>query len=344
MSDIIWTTQEDIYAERANIRRLREEENKKWPVLRRYVANVRRWENRLSSLQAEFATLRAFGWVHLRAAERRRWRQIRDVLLPTARVRLIVWRDAREAVIRELRIEIDTRVVEEGRLSRKRIPPPPPVPPKPIIAVVDSTTGHLIVYLEKVYEGVGQIEEFEGLVMKGQVWLYDEEKNRFLATVDRIRIEYTLSVSTEGHEDLFCEVTGWTTIDATEIDHEHYIKDITERIIRKVEQWLLQQFTQYNKQGQEIIPSFIITPDFAIQERERGARVEGFIKTWMQTLEGWTQQPRILKRGIGYYTTRETDPHFPLLAVFVEYSHDGEEPQYHVHRLPKLEEAALIDP
>jgi hypothetical protein len=344
MSEVIWTTQEDIDAERANVRRMHEEENKKWPVLRRYVADVRRWEHNLSSLQGEAATLRAFGWVHLHGPERARWRQIRDFLLPYARGRLIYWRDAREAVIRELRIEIDARVAEEERLSRKQIPPPPPVAPKPIVAVVDSSTGYLITYLDQVYRGVAQLEGFAGLVMQGQVWLYDEEKERFLTTVDRIRIEYTLSVATEGHEDLFCEVTGWTTIDATEIDHKFYIKDITERIIAKVEAWLLEQFTQQNKEGLSIVPSFVTMPDFTIQERERQAKVEGFIKTWMQTLEGWTQQPRILKRGIGYYTAEETDPHFPLVAVFVEYSHDGEEPQYHVHKLPKAEEAQIIDP
>jgi hypothetical protein len=176
------------------------------------------------------------------------------------------------------------------------------------------------------------------------VWLYDEEKDRFLSTVERIRIEYTLSVATEGHEDLFCELTGYTTIDATEINHKFYIKDITERIIAKVEAWFLEQFTQQNKEGTSIEPSFVTMPDFTIQQRERQAKVEGFIKTWMQTLEGWTQQPRILKRGIGYYTTEETDPHFPLVAVFVEYSHDGEQPKYHVHRLPTVEEAQIIDP
>jgi len=121
LTEPIWTTAEDIESERAEIRRLRAEEDRKWESLRRTVANVRRWETRLKHLEEELESLRRIGWTYLTAAGRLYYVTLRDRLIPVARVRLLYWTDEREAIIIEIRRERETRIAEEERLKRKRI-------------------------------------------------------------------------------------------------------------------------------------------------------------------------------------------------------------------------------
>ena len=213
-------------------------------------------------------------------------------------------------------------------------PPPPPPPPKPIVAVVDSTTGFLITYYEKevTYEKE-----------TGRVWLYDEERKELVRKVRNVRVEYTSAVETDGHEYLIAEVTCWTIIKAEELNHKHAIKDITDRLIDKAKRWLLNYFTLYTKEGIPVVPNFRIIDDFDIQRREKPeeARFEGAIKQWYLTVTmAWEQKPKIIKAGVGYYDTDETEPHWTRAHIFVEYSH-AEEP-HPAHRHPPTWE--IIDP
>lgn len=125
MAEPIWTTAEDIEAERAEVKRLRAEEDRKWERLRRTVANVRRWETRLKHLEEDFESLTRIGWPRLTAAGRLYYTTLRSRLIPVARVRLLYWTDEREAIITEIRREREIRRSEEERLKRKRIKIPP---------------------------------------------------------------------------------------------------------------------------------------------------------------------------------------------------------------------------
>jgi len=125
LAEPIWTTAEDIEAERAEVKRLRAEEDRKWERLRGVVTNVRRWETRVRLFIEELEAFRRRGWIYLTGAERERFLAIRDRLLPIARVRRLYWTDERESLITELRRERDIRIAEEERLKRKRIKIPP---------------------------------------------------------------------------------------------------------------------------------------------------------------------------------------------------------------------------
>lgn len=219
---------------------------------------------------------------------------------------------------------LDEDMERERRKIAEKIPPPPI--PKTLIAIIDSATGFQIRYLEEKYHG-------------SQVWLYDEEQKSFIATVNNIRIEYTYSVETDGHESFLAEVTCWTTIRAEDINHKETIKDITDRLIKKAENWFIKKFSPGESTFGGPIPRKAIKPDFSIQTE---GKFEGTIKTWFMTVLGeWKQGPKVIKIGIGYYTTDDTEPRFPNARIFAEYSHE-DEPKWN-HRLPITGEE-IIDP
>ena len=307
---------------------LRREYDAKWASLRRIVANIRRWERIIADLETRFAELRRAGWPRLRALERREYLAIRDVRLPRARAYLLGWDTERTSIIIEIKREREDIRRLEAEIALKIIIV---VPPKPIVAVVDSITGHLIVYLDELFKD-------------RQVWLYHEERKEYIEPIQNVKIEYTFSVETEGHEDIFAEVTAWTIIKATDLDHRHAIKDTTNRLIRKAEAWFYRKFAPPPIGGALFggpIPRTAFRPDFAIQEREEQAKHEGYIKQWHMEVTGeWTQRPRILKKGIGYYTTTEKDT-WTDVFIYCEFSHE-EEPRG-THRLPR-EAWEVIDP
>jgi len=323
-----YVTREEYGAEVAELRRLRREYDAKWDSLRRIVTNIRRWEKIIADLETRFAELRRTGWRYLRGPERREYLSIRDVRLPRARAYWLGWDTERTSIITEIKREREDIRRLEAEIALKIIIV---VPPKPIVAVVDSMTGHLIVYLDEPFKD-------------RQVWLYHEEKKEYIEAIESVKIEYTFSVETEGHEDIFAEVTAWTIIKATDLDHRHAIKDTTNRLIAKAEQWFYRKFAP-PPEGEALfggpIPRTAFRPDFTIQEREERAKHEGYIKQYYMEVTGeWTQRPRILKKGVGYYATTEK-PTWSDVFIYCEFAHE-EEPRG-THRLPR-EAWERIDP
>jgi hypothetical protein len=256
---------------------------------------------------------------------------VRDTLLPRARERLAYWtarRGEAEAEITRERPEI--RRLEE-QIRRKVIVPP--VVPKPLIGVVDSKTGYKIMMLDAPLEIIK-----EGKTLAGTVWLYDEEKMEYIKPAENVEVQFTATVETSGHEDVLAELTGWTIVYGEELDGKHAIKDIVDSLIVKVEDWFYKKFAP-PPEGEAFfggpIPKKAIKPDFKIQEREKRAKHEGTIQQWeMVLLEGWREKlPRIIKKGIGFYSTSETDPHWTVARVFCEWGH--EEESVKTHSLPE---------
>jgi len=212
---------------------------------------------------------------------------------------------------------------------------PPPVP-KPLVGVIDSTTGYKIMLLDAELT-----VEREGKMLKGWVWLYDEVEKEYVEPAENVRVEFTASVETEGNEDLGAEITGWTIVYGIELDGKHAIKDKVDQLIKKIIDWFYKKFAP-PPEGEAWfggpVPKESMVPDFTIQEREKTAKFEGTIQQWAMTLEGWVEQPRVIKAGIGFYSTDETDPHFPITRVYAEYAHE-EEP-IGTDKLPE----ELIDP
>jgi len=320
-------TKEEYELELAELKRFRTEYDAKWVSLRRIVANIRRWEKIIADLEARFGELRRIGWRYLGAGERREFLQIRDIRLARARAYWYGWDTERASIITEIKRQHEQIRRLEAEIAVKIIIV---IPPKPIVAVVDSMTGHLIVYLDEPYKD-------------RQVWLYHEEEKEYIEAVESVKIEYTFSVETEGHEDIFAEVTAWTIIKATDLNHRHAIKDTTNRLIAKAEEWFYRKFAP--PPGEALfggpIPKTAFHPDFTIQQREERAKHEGYIKQWYMEVTGeWTQRPRILKKGIGYYTTTEK-PTWTNVFIYCEWAHE-EEP-HGTHRLPR-EAFEQIDP
>lgn len=87
------------------LRRLREEYNRKWTRLRSIVGRIRYWDSRIATLESRMAELRRIGWIHLRAPLRREWLEIRDLRLPEARGRRLAWDTERAKILPEIRVE-----------------------------------------------------------------------------------------------------------------------------------------------------------------------------------------------------------------------------------------------
>jgi len=292
-----------------------------WNRNRQLAANVRRWQVEVAELERrlqlffEVPTER-YPYSYLRT---------RDVDLLHAEERLRYWTREQNSIIQELnrlRVQIS---VEDERIRRKIIKPkpPPPVLPQPLIAVLDSMTGYLITYLAEP-------------VLDEQVWLVDEEKQRYVEVVKQVQVEYTFSVETEGHEDVAAEVTAWTIIQGKDLNHGGAIKDITEQLIRRAEDWFYKLFAPPDLGGTAQfggpIPISSFYADFTIQEREKDARFQGEIHEWQRTLKGVEKLPKVIKRGIGYYITKE-DKLWPRVLGFAEWGHDEE--SVGTHRIPR---------
>lgn len=227
-----------------------------------------------------------------------------------------------ELVLADLRRLTREREKERERFQRKTLR-------KPIAGVIDSITGFQIMLYETAFTLRGET---------GRAWLYDEEKRgdaAFIHIVKAVRTEKTFSVDTKGHESLVAEVTCYSIIDSEDLTE---VKRITGSLEKKAIDWFIEQFTNYTKDGVPVVPNFTIEQDFTIQERNEAAKFEGAIKQWMQTLEGWTEMPRILKVGIGYYQT-EDKPIWNRARIYIEYAHE----QRKKRRLPS-EGWTEIDP
>ncbi|MEM2463570.1 MAG: hypothetical protein QXY07_02680 [Candidatus Bathyarchaeia archaeon] len=300
---------------RAELSRLRAKYDEKWDRLRRTVANIRYNEARLAELTSRLEALRRIGWARLTGAERAEYLRLRDRLIPEARARIAYWTSQRDAVIAEIyrempeirRLEEQVRT-EEARIRRKIIV----VPPVPLIGVVDSVTGLKILYLK---------EEFQGY----RCWLYDEEKKTYVEHVENIRVEYTASIETDGHEHFIGELTGYTIIAASDLPE---IDAIVDELISKTEDWFYRKFAP-PPEGEAMfggpIPREAIEPDFTIQQREHGAKHEDTIQEYYMTAAGEWLSRKIMKKGIGFYANPpETRPKWRRVAVYVEYAHEDE--------------------
>lgn len=226
----------------------------------------------------------------------------RKLILPPDILRLVA----------EIRQVEDNLNRERARLQRKRII-------QPVIAVLDSETGYQIVLYS---------QEITVNQETGRAWLYDEEGQEIIESVQSVRVEKTFSIDTSGHESLLAEITAYTVIDAEDLDD---VSSITDQLEKKAKDWLLDKFTNVTRDGVPIVPNYNMTQDFTIQERNEDASYEGTIIKWMKTLEGWTEMPRILKIGVGYYQS-DDKPTWNECYIYVEYAH-GEEEKGH-HRLP----------
>ena len=304
MSDKIEVTREEYESEVAHLKELTEKYSRKWGRLRQLAANVRRWETNVANLTRSLNELKT-----RLPASWREYRYIRDVELPSARERLTYWTSQQEAYIAEMRTELNEILAERERIARKIIKPPPPIP---VIGVLDSMTGLKILLLNREREG-------------SKVWLYDEEKDEYTQPVENIRVEYTASVETNGHESFIGELTGWTIIDGEELSN---IEDIVDKLADKTEDWFYRKFAPPPTGGAVFggpIPKKAIKPDFTIQEHEHGAKYEDGIQEYEMNLTGEITKKMIMKKGIGFYANPdETWPKWRQAKVYVEYAHEDE--------------------
>lgn len=299
----------------AELSPLRAEYDKKWDRLRGAVANIRRNEARLAELTRRLETLRRIGWARLTRPERAEYLRLRDRLIPEARSRIDYWTSQRDAILAEIYREMPEihRLEEAIRTERERIRRKIPIS---LIAVVDSTTGYLIQYLEFEFKGY-------------KCWLYDEKRNRLVEPVTAIKIEKTISLRTPGHEDLIAEITASTIIAPEDLFN---LDEITREMEFKAQKWFREEkFANVDKYGNIVLSNFKFFEDFDIQRR-RGARYQMEIIEWYKTVTGeWAERPRVIKEGFGAYSTDET-PTYPTIEVYTEYSHEDE--PFPAHREP----------
>jgi hypothetical protein len=124
--EVIWTTEEDIRAERELLRRWREDEDRFWTYLRRYATNRRRNEESLRRFQHELESLRQIGWAYLTGFQRTRYLRLRDFYIPNAEARIKSWTTETDRIIKSIYTIRDKITREENRLRRKKPRPPPP--------------------------------------------------------------------------------------------------------------------------------------------------------------------------------------------------------------------------
>jgi hypothetical protein len=123
MAEEIWTTEEDIQAEREQIKRYHQDEDTFWTYLRRYAANRRSNERSLSRYQHEFESLRRRGWARLTPREIDRYLRVRDVLIPGSEARIKSWAAEVDRIVKDIFTIRDRIRTEEERLYRKRVKP-----------------------------------------------------------------------------------------------------------------------------------------------------------------------------------------------------------------------------
>jgi hypothetical protein len=121
--EVIWTTEEDIRAEREQIQRWRQDDDTFWTYLRRYAANRRANERSLSRYLFEFESLRGRGWVNLSGTERERYILLRDNRIPSAEARIKSWAAEADRVVKDIYAIRDRIKTEEERLHRKKVKP-----------------------------------------------------------------------------------------------------------------------------------------------------------------------------------------------------------------------------
>jgi hypothetical protein len=304
LGEKIEVSREEFESEVARLRELTERYSRKWPRLRQLVRNVSRWETRVTDLTRSLNELK-----RRLPASWREYRYIRDVELPWARERLAYWTSQREAYIAEMRTELNEILAERERIARKIVKPPPPFP---VIGVLDSVTGLKILLLNREREG-------------SKAWLYDEERDEYLQPVETVRVEYTASIETGGHESFIGELTGWTIIDSDQLSD---VEDIISELIDKTEDWFYRKFAP-PPEGEAFfggpIPKEAIKPDFTIQEHKHGAKYEDGIQEYEITLTGEIAKKMIMKKGVGFYANPdETWPKWRQAKVYVEYAHEDE--------------------
>jgi flagellar biosynthesis/type III secretory pathway chaperone len=178
--------------------------------------------------------------------------------------------------------ELEAMVKEEvEELKRKR--------PIEVLTVIDSRTGYDLSLLAYPVEG-------------RRLWLIHPDTGRFIQPVEYVEVEWTASISTEGHEPLGeafnnpVEVTAQTFIKP---DQFHKIEGVTSSLREGAIELIL--LTLLGN-----IPRRAIRDDFKIQRRDRGAIVEGTIKRMEPKLieEVW-EEVKVLKEGVGYYSATE---------------------------------------
>jgi hypothetical protein len=215
---IIWTTEEDIRAEREQLKRWREDEDTFWTYLRRYAANRRANERSLARYQYEFETLRTRGWANLTGTERERYLRLRDVLIPASEARVRSWAAEVDRIVKEIYAIRDKIAIEEERLHRKKVKP-----------------------IEEQWIGDEECSGYDIYYrFADKKYIVRDETKTLVRVETKICLELTASIEThEGHDaPLIVEITATTYV--KEKDLSALIQ--TEKAVeRGLVEWLLAQ-------------------------------------------------------------------------------------------------------
>lgn len=177
---------------------------------------------------------------------------------------------------------------------------------RPLVAVIDSVTGY-------------EIRQYDNPVMGNRVWLFNDKIGVHVSPVKNVRVEWTASVETEGHEALVAEITSYTVVSGEKLDSSFMIKDVTRRLVDESRRSFFEKFG--NRE-------FNVKDNFLMQRRPHnyhsghGSMFEGKVIQWFVSVLGAVEkrQPEVIKEGVGYYATDEEET-YPFATIVIEYAH-----------------------
>jgi hypothetical protein len=192
--EVIWTTEEDIRAEREQLRRWREDEDRFWTYLRRYSTNRRYNERSLARYQHEFETLRTKGWANLTGFQRERYLRLRDVLIPASEARVRSWTAEVDRIVKDIYAIRDKIAIEEERLHKKKVKP---IEKEEYVGIEGCSGMNIYFHTEE------------------EIYVVRHPETKSLIRTDKkLCIELTASIKTEGgHDPITCEITVTTYVE-----------------------------------------------------------------------------------------------------------------------------------
>lgn len=213
MENVIWTTEEDIRAEREQIQRWRQDDDVFWTYLRRYAANRRANERSLSRYQFELESLRPILW-----GRGERYLSLRDVLIPASEARIRSWAAEVDRVVKDIYGIRDRIRTEEERLHRKKVKP-----------------------VEEQWIGDEECSGYDIYYRFADKKYVVRDENKALVRVeDKICLELTASIEThEGHDvPVVVEITSTTYVKEKDLS----MLILTEKAVeRGLVEWLRDQ-------------------------------------------------------------------------------------------------------
>lgn len=192
--EVIWTTEEDIRAEREQIQRWRQDDDTFWTYLRRYAANRRRNEQSARRYQYWFEMLHTIGWTRLSGPERERYLRLRDKLIPEAQMRQASWATEADRVVKNIYAIRDKIRVDEERLHRKKVKP---IEKEEYVGIEGCSGMNIYFHTEE------------------EIYVVRHPETKTLIRTDKkLCIELTASIKTEaGHDPVTCEITVTTYVE-----------------------------------------------------------------------------------------------------------------------------------